>query len=80
MKQKDNKKRYASQIKIFAASKQIRWTMTAVQIPKLLQKNKAKTGVLPDRKNKGYKTPNYKGYQNNCVMYNKAGITERNYK
>ena len=68
------------QTKIFAASKAAptnsdRYTPTRVPL-----KKKARTGILPDQKNKGKKIPNHSGAWNYCVMYKKCGMPEHKWK
>ena len=60
---KDNRKQAAAQIKRLAVSKAALENYDSNTSGKVLHKKKARTSVLPDRKKKGKKPPNYKGFK-----------------
>ena len=42
-------------------------------------KKRLRTGVLPNRKQKGYNTPKQHGEQSYCVLFKKVVMPEKNY-
>ena len=75
-----NRKIAADQIIILAAQKVVQVDYRHNNNPRVPFKKKARTGVLPSRKNQGKNTPNNKGYQSYCVIFDTFGIPERKYK
>ena len=80
MKEKDNHKQAAAQIKILAASKAAPSNFYSDASAKVPQKKKESNGVLTARKQQGRKNPKYKDSQCYCVLYKKYGITECKFK
>ena len=79
MYDKDNRERDAAQIKGLATSKEAPVNYGRDDSIRVLLNNKARTGVLPIRKNHGKNTPkNHRAYCH-CVLCKKSGITEKKY-
>ena len=77
---KDNRKRAAAQIKKLEISEASPLKSGNDESIRVTHKKRARTGVLPNRKQQEGKTPNHHRAQQYCVLYKKAGITEKNYR
>ena len=75
---KDSRKRSTTQTKRHATSKAASHSESDESI-RVLHKKRVRTGVIPNRKQQGKNTPKHHGIHHYCVLYKKAGMTERRY-
>ena len=77
---KENRKRYASQIKKLVASKVAQVNADSDVSVRVTRKNKARTGVLTARKKQGKNSPKDHGSQSYYLLCKEVGIHERKWK